>query len=113
MSEAENRQMSLREIIEDLRKFAFVHETCGNGRMAAFLQQTATNIEAAVLVDTGKIRQAVKDAIVGYQELYPAAPDEECGNALKERAKVANDWLESHGWPREPETWRKEKVSFI
>ena len=110
---AANRQMSLSEIILDLRRLAFVHETCQNTRMAAFLGNTADNIEAAVLADSATIRRAVQDAIVGYQELYPAAPNDESENELKERAKIANDWLESHGWPREPVTWRKEKEPLI
>ena len=55
------------------------------------------------------IERVVRDAIVGYMEDYPNAPNDECERELVDRAKFANEWLEAHGLEKEDLKWSKEE----
>lgn len=57
------------------------------------------------------IERVVRDAIVGYQELYRTAPNDEASAECVERATVANAWLESKGYAPEPLEWSREEVA--
>jgi hypothetical protein len=54
------------------------------------------------------IEDVVRDAIIGYQDLYANAPNDDTERELKERAIVANEWLVSHGFEAEKTIWDKE-----
>lgn len=58
-----------------------------------------------------KIERIVRDAIIGYVDMFPSAPNNEAEAELKERAEAANSWLVSHGFKPEDLTWSKEEVS--
>ena len=55
------------------------------------------------------IERVVRDAIVGYMEDYPNAPNDECERELVDRAKFANEWLEAHGLEKDDLKWSKEE----
>ena len=65
-------------------------------------------IEKAVKDEAQPLERIVRDAIIGYQEEFPHAPNDDCERELKERAAIANAWLVAHGFEEEPTIWSKE-----
>ena len=59
------------------------------------------------------IERVVRDAIVGYQEAYASAPNDDCERELKERAELANQWLTTHGLTPETINWSKEATPCL
>lgn len=59
------------------------------------------------------IERIVRDAIVGYVESYPRAPNDDTERELRERAEKANAWLEAHGFAKEPLDWSKEELPCL
>ena len=45
-----------------------------------------------------KLERIIRDAVISYNEMFPSAPNDDCENELRERAKVANGWLKDHGF---------------
>ena len=89
---------------------------CGQGDVTilgkpvyVYLQQ----IIEALRSDDLLIERAVRDAICGYQESYPQAPNDECERELVERAEKANKWLVDHGFEPEKFTWSKEETPCL
>lgn len=72
------------------------------------LMQYADRIENASKNEAKRIERIVRDAIIGYQDLYANAQNDDTERELKERAAVANEWLVSHGFPPEKTIWDKE-----
>lgn len=60
----------------------------------------AKRIEEVAKREAAGIVQIVMDAIVGYENSYPHAPNDEAKEILRRRVKVANDWLDDHGFLR-------------
>ena len=75
----------------------------------AELRQEADRLEAALRRDCASIERIVRDAILGYGEMFRIAPNDESEAELKARAETANAWLERHGFTREEITWTKEE----
>lgn len=73
------------------------------------LMQYADRIETASKNEARRIERIVRDAIIGYQDLYANAPNDDTERELKERATVANEWLVSHGFEPEKTFWGKEE----
>jgi hypothetical protein len=73
------------------------------------LMQYADRIEKASDNEVKRIERIVRDAIIGYQDLYASAPNDDTERELKERATVANEWLVSHGFEAEKTIWDKEE----
>lgn len=65
----------------------------------------------AAAEDSKKIERIVRDAIIGYVDMFPSVPNEEAEAELKQRAETANAWLVSHGFKPEEVTWSKEEVN--
>ncbi len=57
------------------------------------------------------IERIVRDAIIGYEEMFQTAPNDNAEAELKQRAATANVWLVSHGFKPEEVKWSKEEVS--
>ena len=72
------------------------------------MMQCADRIEKAIDNEAKRIERIVSDAIIGYQEMFAHAPNDDTERELKERAAVANEWLVSHGFPPEKTIWDKE-----
>lgn len=70
-------------------------------------------LEAAVRREAANIERLVRDAIVGYQEAYASAPNDDCEREMKERAKIGNDWLAEHGFEPEAVNWSKEETPCL
>ena len=49
-----------------------------------------------------KIERIVRDAIVGYNEMFPEAPNSDAEEELRQRARVAQEWLADNGFIEEP-----------
>lgn len=47
------------------------------------------------------IERVIRDAIVDYNEMFPSCPNDDCERDLRERARIANEWLKSHGYEEE------------
>ncbi len=60
--------------------------------------------------DERMIERIVRDAIIGYEEAYPMAPNDDCERELKERAAIGNKWLKDHGFEEEKVVFDKEEV---
>lgn len=73
------------------------------------LKDDADRLEAAQRRDCASIERIVRDAILGYGEMFRIAPNDESEAELKARAETANIWLERHGFTREEITWTKEE----
>lgn len=43
--------------------------------------------------------------------MFPSAPNDDCENELRERAKFANEWLKDHGFEEEKFFFDKPKES--
>lgn len=56
------------------------------------------------------IERLIRDAIIGYEESYPKAPNDDCERELKERAAIGNKWLNDHGFEEEKVVFDKEEV---
>ena len=69
----------------------------------------AGRLDAALKRDCASIERIVRDAILGYGEMFRIAPNDESEAELKARAETANIWLERHGFTREEITWTKEE----
>ena len=63
--------------------------------------------------DCATIERIVRDAILGYGEMFRAAPNDESEAELKARAEAANIWLARHGFAREEIAWTKEEASEL
>lgn len=75
-----------------------------------FYEYVRLSIEHSDLMNREKsIERVVRDAIVGYMEDYPNAPNDDCEMELVDRAEFANEWLESHGLEKEDLKWSKEE----
>lgn len=55
------------------------------------------------------IERVIRDAIVDYNEMFPNCPNDDCERDLRERARVANEWLKSHGYEEEKFYFAEEK----
>lgn len=49
-----------------------------------------------------KIERIVRDAICGYNEMFPEAPNSDAEEELRQRARVAQEWLADNGFKEEP-----------
>lgn len=49
-----------------------------------------------------KIERIVRDAICGYNEMFPEAPNSDAEEELRQRARVAQEWLADNGFIEEP-----------
>ena len=56
-----------------------------------------------------KLERVIRDAVISYNEMFPSAPNDDCENELRERAKVANGWLKYHGFEEEKFFFDKPK----
>lgn len=80
---------------------------------AKVLGVTAEMLEIRYRREAKEMERIVRDAIVGYLDMYPRVPNDEAGQELKERAEKANGWLRSHGFEPEPLTWSKEEAPCL
>lgn len=48
------------------------------------------------------VARVVRDSVISYNEMFPVAPNDDAEQELRERAKIANDWLEFYGFDKEP-----------
>ena len=55
------------------------------------------------------IERVIRDAIVDYNEMFPNCPNDDCERDLRERARIANEWLKSHGYEEEKFYFAEEK----
>lgn len=76
-------------------------------------RRMSSRLEAAQRRDCASIERIVRDAILGYGEMFRIAPNDESEAELKARAETANTWLERHGFAREKITWIKEEASEL
>lgn len=74
------------------------------------LGEIAERIDEASKRDAMRIERSVRDAIVGYQEMYTCAPNDEAAQEVKDRASNANGWLKDHGFNEENVVFDKEEV---
>ncbi len=74
------------------------------------LGEIAERIDEASKRDAIRIERSVRDAIIGYEEAYPMAPNDDCELEVKERAMNANRWLKDHGFEEEKVVFDKEEV---
>ena len=81
--------------------------------LAETKRKEADRLEAALRRDCASIERIVRDAILGYGEMFSTAPNDESEAELKARAETANIWLERHGFTREEITWTKEEASEL
>ena len=58
-----------------------------------------------------KLERVIRDAVISYNEMFASAPNDDCENELRERAKVANGWLKDHGFEKEKFFFDKPKGS--
>ena len=58
-----------------------------------------------------KLERVIRDAVISYNEMFASAPNDDCENELRERAKVANGWLNDHGFEEEKFFFDKPKGS--
>lgn len=63
-------------------------------------------------VSVDKIERIVRDAIVDYNEMFPSAPNSDAEEELRQRARVAQEWLADNGFKEEPFYYfeKKEEV---
>lgn len=76
-------------------------------------RRMSDRLDAAWRRECASIERIVRDAILGYGEMFRIAPNDESEAELKERAETANVWLKSHGFAREEITWTKEEASEL
>lgn len=60
-----------------------------------------------------QLERIIRDAVISYNEMFPTAPNSDCENELRERAKVANGWLKDHGFNEETFFFDKPKEVLI
>lgn len=53
--------------------------------------------------------RVVRDAVISYNEMFPVAPNDDAERELRERARIANDWLEFYGFDKEPFDYYEKK----
>lgn len=82
---------------------------CYARELVVDIRREADRLEAAQRRDCASIERIVRDAILGYGEMFRIAPNDESEAELKARAETANTWLERHGFTREEITWTKEE----
>ena len=58
-----------------------------------------------------KLERVIRDAVISYNEMFASGPNDEWANELRERAKVANGWLNDHGFEEEKFFFDKPKGS--
>ena len=107
-----NRHETIADIIAEMRGFKrYAASDSSDCRYVAhWLYQTfADRLEAAHKRDCASIERIVRDAILGYGEMFRIAPNDESEAELKARAETSNIWLERHGFTREEITWTKEE----
>lgn len=80
---------------------------------AEMMREFAWRIDAAQRRDCASIERIVRDAMLGYGEMFRIAPNDESEAELKTRAETANTWLERHGFAREEIRWTKEEASEL
>lgn len=96
----------LTEIIEELQgqaktgNFNVLSLRCVVQRLQAF--------ENALELEYEHAQRIIRDAIVGYQEAFPYAPNSDAEGELMGRADAANNWLRDHGFEQEKLNWNKE-----
>ena len=71
-----------------------------DGPTRAVLPCVADRLAAAAKREAAGIVQIIQDAIIGYADSFPHAPNDEARDILRRRVKVANDWLDAHGFLR-------------
>lgn len=73
------------------------------------MQGWADRMESASESDAKGIERIVRDAIIGYQDMFPRAPNDDTERELMERTTTANNWLVAHGFEPEKVVWSKEE----
>jgi hypothetical protein len=101
---------TIADIIAEMRALS---NPISDGIIAINGRSIADRLEVAQRRDCASIERIVRDAILGYGEMFRTAPNDESEAELKARAETANIWLERHGFTREEITWTKEEASEL
>ena len=92
---------------QDMRK-----ESENARRLTYYVASDMLCYGAEMLEEDAKIEQIIRDAIQSYNEMFQAAPNDDCERELRERAGLANAWLTAHGFSPEPFHYDSEQ-SYI
>jgi hypothetical protein len=83
------------------------------GRLRECIADLSSNSTEAGDVKDNGIERLVRDAIIGYQEMYANAPNDDVERELIERAKLGNAWLVANGYNPEPTCFSKEEIPYL
>ena len=100
-------------VLEIAAEFRKMNDASVGGIIAVKADVIADRLEAAAKQGAVKIERVVRDAIIGYEEMYPRAPNDQAERELKERANTANAWLVSHGLDPQELYWTKEEAPCL
>lgn len=95
---------TLRDCVKDLSTFDYARYTVLGEPLELYVQRIIDRIKDG----SKSIERAVRDAIIGYEDDFVTAPNDECEREIIERAKIANRWLDDHGFEKEDLKWSKE-----